>query len=194
MSITHRCDQLPFTHERSRNLNARPLIIGTALQSRRSRTICVRDEMDTSHTRTSQFATSSITASKERPQRSSARPGFTSTSTPAHVCGRTQPAELVAETKKPVRIRLSPPEANSNVRNTSVSSAELKDGFSCPKEIQTDSRGQAVAHPMYPHPEDCQKFYVCLNGVTPREQGCSLGQVYNEDTGKCDEPENVPGW
>lgn len=47
---------------------------------------------------------------------------------------------------------------------------------------------------MYAHPEDCQKFYVCLNGVTPREQGCSLGQVYNEETGKCDEPENVPGW
>ena len=70
----------------------------------------------------------------------------------------------------------------------------MKDGFSCPKEIQTDSRGQAVAHPMYAHPEDCQKFYVCLNGVTPREQGCSLGQVYNEETGKCDEPENVPGW
>lgn len=70
----------------------------------------------------------------------------------------------------------------------------MKDGFSCPKEVQTDSRGQAVAHPMYAHPEDCQKFYVCLNGVTPREQGCSLGQVYNEDTGKCDEPENVPGW
>lgn len=71
---------------------------------------------------------------------------------------------------------------------------KLKDGFSCPKEPPQDSRGQAVAHPVYAHPQDCQKFYVCLNGITPREQGCSIGEVYNEETQKCDSPENVPGW
>ncbi|KAK7579758.1 hypothetical protein V9T40_000387 [Parthenolecanium corni] len=69
---------------------------------------------------------------------------------------------------------------------------KLKDGFSCPKEAQAHNHGQAVAHPVYAHPKDCQKFYVCLNGVTPREQGCSLGEVYNEESKKCDEPENVP--
>ncbi|KAF4525425.1 hypothetical protein B566_EDAN004168 [Ephemera danica] len=52
----------------------------------------------------------------------------------------------------------------------------LKDGFSCPKEPQIDSTGRAADHPKYSHPEDCQKFYVCLNGVTPREQGCPLGE------------------
>jgi hypothetical protein len=71
---------------------------------------------------------------------------------------------------------------------------KLKDGFECPKEAQADGNGQAVAHPKFPHPEDCQRFYVCLNGVQPRELGCSVGEVYNEEEQKCDAPENVPGW
>lgn len=71
---------------------------------------------------------------------------------------------------------------------------KLQDGFECPSEGQVDSRGMLVDHPKFPHPEDCQKFYVCLNGVTPREQGCSDGTVYNEEQQRCDAPENVPGW
>ena len=71
---------------------------------------------------------------------------------------------------------------------------KLKDGFQCPKEQKLDGNGQALAHPQYAHPTDCQKFYVCLNGVAPREQGCSLGEVYNEEVGKCDDPDNVPEW
>ncbi|KAI4472300.1 hypothetical protein M0802_016962 [Mischocyttarus mexicanus] len=70
---------------------------------------------------------------------------------------------------------------------------KLKDGFECPKENQLDSRGMAIDHPKFAHPDDCQKFYVCLNGVTPREQGCSDGTVYNEEQQRCDAPENVPG-
>ncbi|KAK2584338.1 hypothetical protein KPH14_006729 [Odynerus spinipes] len=70
---------------------------------------------------------------------------------------------------------------------------KLKDGFECPKENQVDSRGMVVDHPKFAHPEDCQKFYVCLNGVTPREQGCSDGTVYNEEQQRCDAPENVSG-
>lgn len=54
--------------------------------------------------------------------------------------------------------------------------------------------GQVVAHPSFPHPTDCQRFYVCLNGVEPRDLGCSAGEVYNEDSQRCDAPENVPGW
>ena len=75
-----------------------------------------------------------------------------------------------------------------------IAAGKLKDGFECPKEAQVDSNGQAVAHPKFAHPDDCQKFYVCLNGVQPRELGCSLGEVYNEQDQKCDAPENVPGW
>nr|CAD7450638.1 unnamed protein product [Timema bartmani] len=70
---------------------------------------------------------------------------------------------------------------------------KLKDGFECPKEVQADGRGQVVSHPKYAHPEDCQKFYVCLSGVTPRELGCTIGEVYNDVTQMCDAPENVPG-
>lgn len=72
---------------------------------------------------------------------------------------------------------------------------ELKDGFNCPKgDKKNDESGQIVAHPHYPHPTDCQKFYVCLSGIDPRELGCSAGEVYNEETKRCDAPENVPGW
>lgn len=74
------------------------------------------------------------------------------------------------------------------------SAVKLKDGFTCPKEKTNNSRGQNVAHPVYAHPDDCQKFYVCLNGITPREQGCSAGEVFNEEAKKCDQPENVAGW
>lgn len=68
--------------------------------------------------------------------------------------------------------------------------------FQCPTQSvkKSDAKGQIVAHPKFPHEEDCQKFYVCLNGVDRRPLGCPAGQVYNDQTEQCDEPENVPGW
>ncbi|CAH1961597.1 unnamed protein product [Acanthoscelides obtectus] len=69
----------------------------------------------------------------------------------------------------------------------------LKDGFTCPKEGQKDANGQLVVHPKFAHPTDCQRFYVCLNGVEPRDLGCQVGEVYNEESQRCDAPENVPG-
>uniref|UniRef100_A0A1A9W224 Chitin-binding type-2 domain-containing protein n=1 Tax=Glossina brevipalpis TaxID=37001 RepID=A0A1A9W224_9MUSC len=67
-------------------------------------------------------------------------------------------------------------------------------GFSCPKDQpKTDINGQVVTHPKYAHPTDCQKFYACLNGEDPRDLGCQLGEVFNEETEMCDAPENVPG-
>lgn len=60
--------------------------------------------------------------------------------------------------------------------------------FSCPavaKEI-----GQT--HPRYADPEECQFFYVCINGETPRRNGCKMGQVFNDATKNCDWPRNVP--
>ncbi|XP_059054152.1 protein obstructor-E-like [Achroia grisella] len=70
---------------------------------------------------------------------------------------------------------------------------KLIDGFECPKEPQVDSQGLVVAHPKFAHSTDCQRFYVCLNGVEPRDLGCQVGEVYNEETQKCDAPENVRG-
>ncbi|XP_028151209.1 protein obstructor-E [Diabrotica virgifera virgifera] len=69
----------------------------------------------------------------------------------------------------------------------------LKDGFTCPKETQKDANGNLVVHPKFPHTTDCQRFYVCLNGVEPRDLGCQVGEVYNDVTQRCDAPENVPG-
>jgi len=69
---------------------------------------------------------------------------------------------------------------------------ETSDGFQCPSNAPTDEFGQFDPHPKYADPNDCAKFYVCLNGISPREQGCELGLVYNELTKQCDAPENVP--
>ena len=65
-------------------------------------------------------------------------------------------------------------------------------GFKCPD--QTLEAGILDPHPKYADAEDCAKFYICLNGVSPRAQGCELGLVYNDVTKQCDGPENVPEW
>ncbi len=70
----------------------------------------------------------------------------------------------------------------------------LDDGFKCPVVAEVDAFGVSDPHPKYADPADCAKFYICLNGVTPREQGCELGLVFNTVTAQCDAPENVPEW
>lgn len=72
--------------------------------------------------------------------------------------------------------------------------SSLENGFSCPELTPKDAFGISDPHPKYADPSDCAKFYICLNGVTPREQGCELGLVYNELTQSCDSPKNVPEW
>lgn len=67
-----------------------------------------------------------------------------------------------------------------------------ENGFKCPN-LPKDAAGLfSDPHPKHADPEDCAKFYICLNGVTPRAQGCELGLVYNTLTSQCDSPENVP--
>lgn len=41
--------------------------------------------------------------------------------------------------------------------------------------------------------ETFHQFYVCLNGIEPRELQCEAGEVFSEDTKKCDDPATVPG-
>jgi len=67
------------------------------------------------------------------------------------------------------------------------SSGELFD-FTCPA---TGDLGEAI-HPRYADPKDCQAFYVCIDGKIPRKGGCSVGTVFNEQSGQCDKPKNVP--
>ncbi|CAG9865224.1 unnamed protein product [Phyllotreta striolata] len=71
----------------------------------------------------------------------------------------------------------------------------LEDGFECPGEAQglTEADGRKVPHPTYPHPTDCQKFYICRNGLDPQLGSCSPGSVYNDVSYRCEDPANVQG-
>lgn len=69
----------------------------------------------------------------------------------------------------------------------------LDDGFSCPDGDVAGPDGRTLPHPTFAHPEDCGKFYICRNGVQPQKGACSGGQAYNEDSFKCEDPDNVPG-
>jgi hypothetical protein len=62
--------------------------------------------------------------------------------------------------------------------------------FECPKVNES----AAATHPRYADPDDCQYFYVCINGDTPRRSGCKLGQVFDDVQKKCDWVRNVPEW
>ena len=65
-------------------------------------------------------------------------------------------------------------------------SPRLDNGFVCPG-------GKLGVHIALPHPTDCRKFYTCLDGLTPRSQGCPVSRVFNPTTSSCDEPTNVVG-
>lgn len=77
-----------------------------------------------------------------------------------------------------------------------LSNTENKDEFKCPKQsIKTaDTKGQTIAHPRFQHETDCQKFYVCLNGIEKRVLTCEPKLVYSSTSQQCEEAENVPGW
>jgi len=61
----------------------------------------------------------------------------------------------------------------------------LEDGFRCPAKKQRTIESTSLTHPRYPHPIDCQQFYVCLDGVIPRLQSCSGDDLFNPDTLLC---------
>lgn len=60
--------------------------------------------------------------------------------------------------------------------------------FDCP----TVDESVAVSHPRYADPDDCQFFYVCINGKTPRRNGCRLGQAFDERTKTCEWARKIP--
>lgn len=74
------------------------------------------------------------------------------------------------------------------------SSTEVANGFSCPAAGEIANAGSFSRHA---HPDDCRKYYICLEG-TAREYGCPIGTVFkigdSEGTGNCESPEDVPGW
>lgn len=125
-----------------------------------------------------------------RPRSTPAHPASGSTSTAASATGPRSPTGLSARPRLTVR---------SNIKKQIPDelfclALETTDGFQCPSSAPTDEFGQFDPHPKYADPNDCANFYVCLNGISPREQGCELGLVFNELTNQCDAPENVPEW
>lgn len=60
--------------------------------------------------------------------------------------------------------------------------------FDCPAVNETFG----LTHPRYADPEDCQFFYVCINGNTPRRSGCKLGQAFDDVKKHCEWARNVP--
>lgn len=62
--------------------------------------------------------------------------------------------------------------------------------FECPAVNETF----ALTHPRYADPDDCQFFYVCINGNTPRRSGCKLGQAFDDVSKKCEWARRVPEW
>lgn len=71
---------------------------------------------------------------------------------------------------------------------------EVANGFACPAAGEIANAGSFSRHA---HPEDCRKYYICLEGVA-REYGCPIGTVFkigdSDGSGNCEDPEDVPGW
>ncbi|XP_013166946.1 PREDICTED: uncharacterized protein LOC106117269 isoform X1 [Papilio xuthus] len=72
-------------------------------------------------------------------------------------------------------------------------SEEVANGFACANPGEVANAGSFSRHA---HPEDCRKYYICLEG-TAREYGCPIGTVFkigdSDGTGNCEDPEDVPG-
>ncbi|KAG4072758.1 hypothetical protein HA402_005235 [Bradysia odoriphaga] len=80
-----------------------------------------------------------------------------------------------------------------NRKNCVDQKRKLVDGFVCPDGPNKDKSGQVIVNPHYPHPTDCEYFYVCVDTVEPRKLRCDDMQVFNEEKKTCDAPANVPG-
>ncbi|XP_064111826.1 protein obstructor-E-like isoform X1 [Macrobrachium nipponense] len=81
--------------------------------------------------------------------------------------------------------------ATANRVNCSETARACVGDFCCTGSPVVTADGVTLPHPTYANVDDCQKFWVCLNGATPQESSCGLGQVYNERTMMCDYPEYV---
>ena len=82
----------------------------------------------------------------------------------------------------------------ANRENCQIKKFSDVDGFNCPKEKTKTKNGQVDFNPTFSHPDDCQKFFVCVNGVDPRLLTCEEpDEVFNEDKSICGPPKDVPG-
>merc|ERR1712080_640896 len=73
-----------------------------------------------------------------------------------------------------------------------VTGLKTIEGFTCPGKETIGPQGLLQAHPVFPHPTDCQYFFTCFFGKDPNKFGCSKGQVFDAVSLTCKEPEDVP--
>lgn len=66
------------------------------------------------------------------------------------------------------------------------------EGFTCPGKETIGPNGLVQAHPIFPHPTDCQFFFTCFFGREPNKFGCTKGQVFDATTLTCKTTEEVP--
>jgi len=75
---------------------------------------------------------------------------------------------------------------------TECKQEEVSDGFQCPEAAEI----APGAFARIAHPDDCRKYYVCMNS-NAREYGCPIGTVFkigdDEISGFCTDPEEVAG-
>jgi len=65
-------------------------------------------------------------------------------------------------------------------------------GFQCPTYTQ-NSVLRFGNHDRLPDPDDCQKYFTCLRTGGPRLANCGRKKVFNNVTGQCGDPKDVPG-
>lgn len=65
-------------------------------------------------------------------------------------------------------------------------------GFECPKYDKEEIL-RFGNHDRLASPKTCQQFFSCLRSGSPRLGACPKKTVFNEATGHCDDPINVPG-
>ena len=66
------------------------------------------------------------------------------------------------------------------------------DGFTCPSKIDLKRNGITAAHPLFPHPTDCQFYFSCFFGLDVEKRGCPAGSVFDDKTLVCQDPKDVP--
>lgn len=64
--------------------------------------------------------------------------------------------------------------------------------FTCPAFTE-ESVLRFGNHERLPHPEDCQQYFSCLRYGAPRLATCPRKRVFNNGTGQCSDPSEVPG-
>ena len=80
-------------------------------------------------------------------------------------CGSSGSAERKKKEPEPT---LPPPPPGGSDAKAPPPAEALANGFRCPG-------GKLGIHPALPHPSSCRLYYICHNGVTPTEAGCSSG-------------------